>query len=158
MNKSANVRRVEGMPEIRKADPAARRRAVMLVTLGALVGALLIVGLKRYSEPFREWLVSEPDETAGRVKVFFLLAAALLSVPLLGFAIYLWSLGTKVLQGREFPPPGYRVVRDTPVITGEAAVVRGCGLKFVALGLVVSAALLWLLLWRLAWLLIEGAA
>ena len=32
-------------------------------------------------------------------------------------AAYLWSLGAKVLRAREFPPPGHRVIRDTPVIT-----------------------------------------
>ena len=66
---------------------------------------------------------------------------------------YLWSLGAKVLRARQFPPPGYRVIRDTPVIGGQAAVLRGRGLKVLAVCLALASALLWLLLWRLAWVL-----
>jgi hypothetical protein len=138
------------MTEIRKADPAARRQALLFVILGALVGSLLIVGYERYSMPFRDWLLSEPGDLSHRLRLGFFLAAAFLSVPLLVFAVYLWSLGVKALRAREFPPPGYRVIRDTPVIGGHAAVLRGRGLKIVALCLGVASVLLWLLLWRLA--------
>jgi hypothetical protein len=41
------------MIEIRRADPAARRRAVLLVVLGALVGSLLIAGFERYGPALR---------------------------------------------------------------------------------------------------------
>jgi len=146
------------MTEIRKADPAARRRAVLLVSLGALVGTLLIAGFERYSPTLREWLLSEPAELARRVKLLSLLSAAVLSTPLVGFAVYLWLLGGKVLRWREFPPPGYRVLRDTTVFTGEAARLRGRVLKGLALGLGVASVSLWVLFWRLAVLVSEGAA
>ena len=145
------------MTEIRKADPAARRQAVQLLVVGAFVGAVLIVGFERYRAPLLDWLLSEPDELAARVMVVFLLAAALLSAPLVGFAVYLWSLGAKVLHAGEFPPPGYGVIRDTPVIDGQAAMSRGRGLKVLALCLGLAAALSWLLFWRLALLLGQGA-
>jgi hypothetical protein len=144
--------------EVRRADPAARRQAVLFIIFGALVGTVLIVGFERYRTPLRDWLFSEPEELAHRVKLVFLLSAVVLSAPLVGFAVYLWSLGAKVLCARQFPPPGYRVIRDTPVIGGKAAVSRGRGFKVLALCLGVASALLWLLLWRLAWVLSEGAA
>jgi hypothetical protein len=37
--------------EVQRADPAARRLAVVLVVAGALVGSLLIAGLERYRAP-----------------------------------------------------------------------------------------------------------
>src|SRR5574341_1091413 len=126
------------MSKIRKADPAARRQALLFVILGALVGSLLIVGFERYSMPFRDWLLSEPGDLSHRLRLGFFLAAAFLSAPLLVFAVYLWLLGVKALRAREFPPPGYRVIRDTPVIGGHAAVLRGRGLKIVALCLGVA--------------------
>jgi hypothetical protein len=137
------------MAEVRRADPAVRRQAVLLVALGTAVGALLILGLERYRTPLRDWLLSEPAERARRVKLVLSLTVALLSAPLVAFAAYLWFLGAKVVRAGAFPPPGYRVIRDTPVIAGPAAVSRGRGLKALALGLGVAAALLWLLLWRL---------
>ena len=68
--------------------------------------------------------------------------------PLIALAIYLWSLGAKLLP-EEFPPPGYRVICDTRIVAGQSAVMRGRGLKVLALGLDGISALLWLLLWRL---------
>jgi hypothetical protein len=146
------------MTEIRKADPGARRQAWLLVTLGTLAGALLIVGWERYRLPFRDWLTSEPGKSAQRVKLVFLLIATALSAPLAAFAAQLWRLGARILRLRQFPPPGYRVIRDTPVISGPAAIARGRAFKALALCLGVAAVLIWLLLWRLAGLLGVGAA
>jgi hypothetical protein len=128
--------------DVRKADPAARRRAILLVAGGALAGTLLIAAGALFRAPLLEWLQSEP-------RLLLLLMAAALSGPLLLLAAHLWSLGTRVLQARQFPPPGHRVIRDTPVVAGPAAISRGRGLKALALVLGVAAVLLSLLLWRL---------
>ena len=141
------------MTQVRRADPAARRQAVLFVVLGAFAGGLLILGYERYRIPLRDWILSDPGKFALRVKLVFLLSGAFLAAPLVAFAIYLWSFGASVLRVQQFPPPGYRVIRDTPIIGGQAATSRGRGLKTLALCLGVAAVLLWLLLWRLAWML-----
>ena len=128
------------------------------VILGTAIGAALIVGFEAYRTPLRDWLLSESGDPTLRVKLVFLLAAAVLTAPLLAFAAFLWSLGAKASRAREFPPPGYRVIRDTPVMSGSAAVLRGRGLKGLALCLGVACVLLWALLWRLAEALSERAA
>lgn len=143
------------MPKLLTADPAARRQAVLLVILGAIAAALLILGFERYQTPLRDWLLSGPGEPAHRAKVVFLSLAAVLCAPMVMFAIYLWSLGGRVLRARQFPPPGYRVVHDTPVIEEQAAVSRGRGLKLLALCLGAGSVLLLLSFWRLAWSLTE---
>jgi hypothetical protein len=145
------------MTEVRRADPAVRRQAVSLVVFGTVVGALLILGLEHYRTPLRDWLLAEPGERARRVKLALSLPATLLSAPLVAFAAYLWSLGARVVRAGEFPPPGYRVIRDTSVIVGPAAVLRGRGLKAFAVCLGVASALLWLLLWWLGSVLSEHA-
>ena len=119
------------MTEVRRADPAARRQAVVLVVLGAVVGALLILGFERYRTPLRDWLLSEPGELGYRVRLVFFLSAAVLSAPLVAFAVYLWSLGAKVLRARQFPPPGYRVIRDTPSSVGKPQYCEGAASKFL---------------------------
>jgi hypothetical protein len=146
------------MTEVRKADPGARRQAVVLGILGVIVGALLIVGFERCRAPLRDWLLSEPGKLAYRLNLVLFLSAAALTAPLIVFATYLWSFGTKVVRTGEFPPPGYRVMRDTPIIGGPAAVSRGRGFKILALCLAAASALLWLLLWLLAGVLGERAA
>ena len=137
------------LTEIQRADPVARRQALLIVMLGALVGTLLIIGFEHYRGPLRDWLLPEPGEPAHRLKLVLLLTTVILSAPLAAFAAYLWSLGSEVLRTQQFPPPRSRVIRDTPVIGGRAAILRGRSLRALALCLGVASALLWWCLWRL---------
>jgi len=138
------------MIDFRRADPAFRRRIVIVLLAGMFVGALLIVGFEQYRTQLREWILSEPGALAQRANLVLLLLAVFLVAPPLGLAVYLWSLGERVLRTREFPPPGFRVIRDTPVITGEGAVSRGRMLEALALACGVASVALGFLLWRLA--------
>jgi hypothetical protein len=146
------------MGEIRRADPSAQRKAVLLLISGALVGMVLIFGFERYRAPLIDWILSEPAELAKRVMLIMMTTAAVMSAPLVGFAAYLWSLGAKVIRAGEFPPPGHRVIRDTPVNRGKAAVLRGRGFKILASCLFAASAFLSLLFWRLAILLSEASS
>lgn len=132
---------------MRKADPAARRQALLVVVVGACIGALLIAAFERYRVPLKDWVLADPE----RGRAVLLLLAALVLAPLFAFSAYLWRLGEKVLRAREYPPPGLRVIRDTPVLTAEKAVSRGRLLKALAAGFLVAAVALGALLWRLAW-------
>jgi hypothetical protein len=76
----------------------------------------------------------------------------------IAFAVYLWLLGKRVLRAQQFPPPGFRVIRDTPVMDGPTAVVRGQVIQTLALCLGLAAALLWLFFWWLARTIGPGAA
>jgi hypothetical protein len=138
------------MTEVQKADPAARRHAVLLIVVSTLLGAALIVGFERYRTPLRDWFLSKPEKLALRLRLLFLLCAAFVSVPLFGIAVYLWSFGGKVVRARRFPPPGHRVIRDTPILKRQAALSRGRSLKVLAGCIAVAGALLWFLLWPLA--------
>lgn len=60
---------------------------------------------------------------------------AFLSVMPLG--IYLWSLGLRIARSRQFPPPGMKVIRDTPLTIGGPAMLRGKLLVFLALLLII---------------------
>jgi hypothetical protein len=57
---------------------------------------------------------------------------------------------------RQFPPPGFPVVRDTAVLDGMAAARRGHGFRALAIGLGLATLVLWVLLWRLARTLAPG--
>lgn len=144
------------MNEVRKADPAARRQAILAIVLGTAVGGLLIAGFEHFREPFREWLMSEPAETARRAKLAIYASAVVLCVPVIVFAIYLWRLGAKVLRAQQFPPPGFRVIRDTPVVGGQDAVTRGHVLQVLAVCLGAGGAVLCWFFWWLTGTLGQG--
>lgn len=143
---------------IQRADPAARRQAILVVIFGAAVGGLLIAGFDHFGESFREWLSSEPAHTAERARLAMYLSALILSVPLIGLAVYLWLVGARVQRAQQFPPPGFRVIRDTAIVGGSAAVTRGQVIQVLALCLGLAAALMWLFFWWLARTIGQGAA
>jgi hypothetical protein len=146
------------MTETQRAEPAARREAVLLVVAGAVVGAVLLVVLERYRAPLREWLLSEPEQSAHRLKFVFLLVSVAMSAPLFGFAAHIWCLGDKVIRAQQLPPPRARVVCDAGVLRERRAVARGHSFKILAVFLAMVAAVMWCLLWRLASALTERAA
>ncbi len=146
------------MSDIRKVDPAARRRTALVLVVGAGIGALAISAFTHYRFALIAWVHADPGSAAQRLMLVFLLTAALGLAPLFAFAAYLWRLGGKVVLAQAFPPPGMRVVRDTPILTGERAVSRGRLLKVLALGCGVTTAGLAIALWRFAVLLGSHAA
>ncbi len=113
------------MSEIQKADPRARRRAIITLVLGTLIGCAVILLFQHYAPALQDWMLKDPEELATRIAYALLLFAALFSVPLLAFAVYLWRFGSQVVGAERFPPPGLPTVRDTPVLRGLPARRRG---------------------------------
>jgi Na+/phosphate symporter len=139
------------MSEVQKADPEARRKALLLIVFGAAIGGLLIAGFMHFGELLRDWILSDPAETAFRARLAICLMVALLALPLVGLAVYVWLIGARVLRTQRFPPPGLRVLHDTPVVSGSAAVTRGHAIQIVAVCLGVGAAVFCLFFWWLTW-------
>ena len=63
---------------------------------GMIIGALLILVVEQHQGTLREQLLAEPAGAPDRIRLAFLISAALLSTPLLLFAVYCWTLGAKV--------------------------------------------------------------
>lgn len=140
-------------PRVQPGDPAARRRAIIAVVAATVAGVSLMAGQAWYREPVRAWLLDNPAETAARARLLLASAGAVLLTPLVAFAIYTWRLGARVIASREFPPRDYAVIRDTPIVTGDAAVAQGRGLKAIAIFLAVASLAITGVLWRLGALL-----
>ena len=137
-------------PRIRPADPAARRRALLLVAGTAALGAALIAGRSWYREPLAAWILSDPALTRARAGLVLVGAGSLLVLPLGAFAVYFWRLGTRSIEGGEFPPPGVAMLRDTEIVTGDAAIAQGRGLRAMGIFLAVGMVALIFGLWRIA--------
>lgn len=134
------------MTDIQKGDPGARRRALVLIAVGAIVGATTILLARQVLPAAGAWVADDVD---GRLPIVALGVALLPTLPLVASGIYLWQLGSRVAGARRFPPPGQRVVKDVPVIEGTAAVKRGQTLRLSGLILIVAALAAATLLWRL---------
>jgi len=142
--------------EVRRADAAFQRLVVLVLVAGTCAGALLIGAFDRYREALADWVRADAGQLARRIELVFAVFAAVLVAPLVGMAAYLSSLGRCTVRTGAFPPLGFRVIRDTPVVRGPAARSRGRTLQGVAVLLIGAAMLIGLLLWRLASLFAAG--
>jgi hypothetical protein len=115
-------------PEVLKAmpRPAAMRQIVLYFTIASAAAFLGKVA-------FLPWL-KDYLSVRDRVEALFRLKIAMfgLGASLLPIVIYLSLLAVRIIRSRQFPPPGTRVLRDTPIVRGKKALIRGLGLGLCA--------------------------
>ncbi len=115
------------------ADKSYRRRIISIYVVLVLIGLVLIGWVLPLTKAYIEQL--EP-ETALRTLKATLVVVFLTIVPI---ALYILSFGRKVMQHERFPPPGVKVIRDTKIIEGQKARVRGRLLVVLSLALILLA-------------------
>ncbi len=104
---------------VMKADKKARRLAVTILAIGLLLGMSLMLWVLPWGQRYLER--QGPEATLRVVQV----AIAVAFLGLIPFSAYFYWYGWRAVRSRRMPPPGTRVVRDTKVVEGDAAVVRG---------------------------------
>lgn len=141
--------REPSVPEMQRADPRARRAALIVVAAMLPVG-LPLVWLTRSSLPFvGDWLTEDPARTLPRLRILALALSVALAVPTVALTAFLWRVGASIVQAERFPPPGVAMTRDTVVMRGAAARRRGRTIQLLAAAMALAAAGLIVVLWRL---------
>jgi hypothetical protein len=139
--------------EIQHADPRARRLAILLVVGATLLGSISIALAQTYRPALLEWITRDP----GRMDLRLTLISGVLALgvvgPLAAFAVYLLSIGNRIVRTERFPPPGVAMTRDTIVVSGAHARRRGRMMQLLAVILVLLASGFAIALWRLVSLL-----
>jgi hypothetical protein len=125
--------------EIQRADPRERRRALVLLAVGTVAGAIALLWLKGWLD---EQITRPPAEARATLLAAFRIAATVMVLSISAASIYLWRLGWRIERSARFPPPGQRVLRDTPVLKGPDAISRGRRLRGLALALLAATAIL----------------
>ena len=106
-------------PEIVKTDRRYRRNLL----LAYLTAILLVVALWKWGKPqLVTYIVSLPHKE--RIEVVET-AAHLFLLLFIPAAIYVIVVGRRVCRYQTMPYPGMRVIRDTKIIRGRGALLRG---------------------------------
>lgn len=134
------------MVDIQKADPQARRKAVLTLLAGALVGAGLFFLLEFFIGNANLWIESNAMLLIQHHYLSFLIMLLLVS-PIIWLCIYLIRFAEKVINTQRFPPPATPVIRDVRVLEGRQAVVRGRLVQALCWIIVLASALIPLLVW-----------
>lgn len=116
-----------------KADPAYRRRVLVVYATCVPLALVLFIALKQWGIPALAERLRGADE--GTMRVLKVVGLACLSIPL-GASVYLFRLGRRIQLSGQLPVPGARVIRDTPVVYGQPA--RRAGMVLVGLSLVAA--------------------
>ncbi len=107
--------------EIVRADKKHRRRVACWTGVGFLGGSIALcmvwTSLAEITAAAGENPLEAADAAAGLVTVFGWVAAG----SLIGAGLWHWRLARKIRRAGRYPPPGAKVVRDTPVRTGAKA-------------------------------------
>lgn len=133
--------------EIQRADVRLRRTTVIVLALAVLVAAMVVFLAQR-------WLVeraiaSSVEDLVVQMRRWIGIAVALSAACLLVLAIHALRRARASAAQRRWPVAGARVLRDTPVRHGDAALRVARVLHLLALLLFVFAAATFALGWRL---------
>ena len=143
------------MPDIQKADPAARRIAMLMIVCGTIGGVLLLMGADRFRSSFEAWL---QQDLRARTMLVVTMLCVVVTAPGLGVAWYLWRLGARVARSGRYPPPGLRVLHDTEIVTGAPAILRMRTARVLASVLALASVLLAFFIWRVVSLLLASSS
>ena len=134
-------KRLIAQHEIQKADPRARRVAIVMLGLATLAGLALMFLVESQLPALLRWITEDPEQMDDRLIISSWGLALGVVVPMLLLAAYLWRLGSRIVH------------RDTRVLFGRRAVRRGRLLKVLASLAGAAAAGFVIVLWRLTSLL-----
>jgi len=121
--------------EIIKADPAFRKKVLIIALLLVLAGAAAISVLM----PWIQNRLAEED-TMVAIRMLRFLIIALFTPPLI-FAFWMISFALKAYKQGLFPPEGTKVIKDTPRLQGKPAKSKAIALMALVIILVLCCAM-----------------
>ena len=118
------------MTEIQRADPVARRRALIAAVVIAMGGWAAFFVLQDWLAGLRG---SDPARVRRALEGAMIWGSWVACLPVAALAVWLWRTGVRIARSGRYPPPGAKVIRDTPVVHGNAARLRATALKLLAI-------------------------
>jgi len=139
------------MSEIQRADPKARRKAIIYTLVMMVAFAPTLYWLNSHIDSIEGW-IAEPGETTKRVKLILSVLISIGVIFLLVVTIFIIRFANAVLRTERYPPPNIKVTRDIRIRRGIAA--RRIGRLMQGFG--IASLLLLVVLTLVGWTLIQN--
>ncbi|MEM6456413.1 MAG: hypothetical protein AAF772_15080 [Acidobacteriota bacterium] len=128
-------------PDVLTADPRLRAVAMVAVVVFAALGFAGLSWLQAEAALIQQMAQQEPLRAIARFQHATLRFVIVPSLLLALTAVWMMRLALRARRADAYPPPGTRVVRDTPIVRGPAARRKaGFGLALGALALTLALA------------------
>ena len=101
------------------ADRTYRRTVLIIYIVLVFMGIVLIGWVFPRSQAYLEGL--EAQNALGILKA----ALVVLFLSIVPLAVYLFTVGRKIMQCGRFPPPGMKVIADTKLVEGKKVKFQG---------------------------------
>jgi hypothetical protein len=138
------------MAEVRPADPVARRQMLVVLLLAVVLGGAMLAAMPMLGDAMQSWLLAEGADPIERGALLLRGLSLALALAALAPAVYCYVIAARIDAAGEFPLPGAKLVRDTPVLRGDAARSRAWMLRAIAIALALLALAGGILVWVLA--------
>ena len=133
--------------DIQRADPAYRRRTLLLLALSAVAAGVGLYLMQRWL--YAQAVLATPDAAAHQLRAWIGASTMLAGVSLLVLGAHAWRQSLRALRAGRWPLPTARVIRDTPVRRGAAMVALVRWLRVSAMLCVVPAIAAIAIGWRI---------
>lgn len=134
------------MPAIQPADKQARKRTLLQLVAGAVLGVALFFMLEYFSGGVHSWLEQHVVFLVEHHYLVFVATLVLVS-PLLWVTIFLIRFAGRIVKSERFPPPDTVVIRDVRIIEGKSAVTRGRLIQGLCWAILIPASVIPVLVW-----------
>lgn len=141
--------------EIQRADRRLRFLAALMLMAAVAVGAVALLLLQGWLAELKQLAFVDAQP---RLLAAFAWISGSACIMLLALGIHVWRVGARVRAAAQFPPPGARVLRDTVVLRGVAAIRRGRFIQGAGVVLMLCVPALLAASWRLYSVLATHAA
>jgi hypothetical protein len=108
-----------------KADRALRKKALLFVAAASVLGLALIVFFQKELGQLDQLARENPRAALEQLLSRLHLLALFMTLLFVPFSLYLLYVSIRTYRASRFPPPGTRVIRDTRVVTGRRARMKG---------------------------------
>jgi hypothetical protein len=132
--------------DVQRSDPKLRRVALVVVAAVVIAGIASLAAMQHWFAGLKELPAAVAQ---AQLLSAFAVSFGTVCAAVLWLAASLWRSGTLVRRVEQWPLPGTRVIRDTRVLRGSAAVSRGRLMQAAGAVLFVCAVCVAVVAWRL---------